>query len=84
MCNMYKMIIVDDDAFIREQLKNVFDWRGMGYIVSGCFESADETIAYMADNPVDVLFSDIRLEKNTGLNLAKRAKELNPAIEIVP
>ena len=77
------MIIVDDDAFIREQLCEIFDWRKMGFIVIGCFGGADEAIKFMEGNLVDVLFSDIRLGGATGLDLAKRAHELYPNIEIV-
>ena len=80
---MYKIVIVDDDAFIRNQLYEIFDWRGMGYMVSGCFGSADEAIDFMAKNPVDVLFSDIRLGGETGLDLARRAHEICPEIEVV-
>jgi len=80
---MYKMIIVEDEAFIRVQLKSLFDWRSMGFIVMECFEDTATAAEYIENNYVDVLFTDIRLGKSTGLELAKHAREVKPEIEIV-
>ena len=77
------MVIVDDEAAIRESLRRAFDWQSMGYAVAGSFGSAGEALSFFGGNAVDVLFCDIRLGGTTGLELAKKAKELQPGVKVV-
>jgi len=81
--SVYNLILVDDEEFILEQLNAVFDWRGLGYNVVGCFSEAAAALAYIKNNDVDALLTDIRLGRDTGHELALSARAAKPEIEII-
>ncbi len=81
--NVYKMIIVDDEYFNREQLTNLVDWERLGYSVVGVFETYDEAMTFIVKNEVDVIFTDIRLGNHNGLELIETARKLFPDIGAV-
>ena len=80
---MYRLIIVDDEAFILEQLHRVFRWDEMGFALAGCFTDANEAIKCLRSEAVDVLLTDIQLGSDTGIRLCAVAREVNPQIELV-
>ena len=80
---MHTLIIVDDEEFILEQMTQAFRWTDMGFQLAGAFTGAEAALGYMAENPVDVLLTDIQLGGKSGLELAAEARKNNPRLEIV-
>jgi two-component system, response regulator YesN len=67
---LYTIIIVDDEAAIRHGLVHYVDWKAMGFSVKTAFEDGKEAMAYLKNNKVDVVLTDIRMAEVSGLNLA--------------
>jgi len=80
---LYKLVIVDDERYTLEQLKSVFDWEGMGFSPVTCFSDAALALEYVRTHDVDVLFTDIRLGRDTGLELAISSRNAKHNIKIV-
>ncbi|HBP38722.1 MAG TPA: hypothetical protein DD640_08280 [Clostridiales bacterium] len=80
---MYKMIIVDDEHFILDQLTNLVDWKSLGFELSGSFTEVGAAEAFIRSYSVDVLLTDIRVDQDFGFTLAKKALETNKNIKII-
>jgi Response regulator containing CheY-like receiver domain and AraC-type DNA-binding domain len=80
---MYNLILVDDESLILDQLCTVLPWEALGYTLAGRFTETQQALAFLRENTVDVLLTDIQLGSNTGLELALAARNMNPAIELV-
>lgn len=79
---MYKLIVVDDEKFIRESLIS-FEWETIDVKPCGCFESGETALEYIRKNPVEVVLTDIRMPGMTGISLVAKIKEMNPDIAVI-
>ena len=76
-------MIVDDEAFILEQISQTFHWESMGFSLIGCFTQREEALHFMQHNHVDVLLTDIQLGNDSGLTLAMQARKIDANLEVV-
>lgn len=72
---MYKIIIVDDEEKIREGIANLFPWNSIGFQVVDAFADGASAMAYLRDNPVDVVLTDIRMPVMDGMQLAEALRD---------
>lgn len=72
---MYRLVIVDDEEKIVEGIVALFPWEQIGFEVTGWFKSAAEALAFLEDNPVDVVMSDIEMPDMDGIELCRRIRE---------
>jgi len=80
---MYKMLIVDDESYIGEQLSALIDWHSIGFDPVGIFDNYNDALTYMQKNKIDVLMTDIRLGEQLGLDLVREALKIYPGLETV-
>jgi two-component system response regulator YesN len=66
-----------------EQLSSVFGWEAMGFQLVGKFMSAADALGHLEVNKTDVLLTDIRLGSESGIELAQKAREMDPGISII-
>ena len=64
----YKCILVDDEPLAHKVLQNYVEKTGNLVIVKQCYAAEDARL-YLADNPVDILFLDIEMPEETGIQL---------------
>lgn len=72
----YKVLLVDDEAWVVESLKASVDWKAHGFEVAGTALSGSEALSLMSSLKPDVVFTDIRMPGMNGLELIKRGSEL--------
>ena len=72
---MIKVLLVDDEQYIREGLRQLVDWEEYGYEIIGEAGNGVDAIAILEESQVDVVFVDIRMPKMTGLELIKYVQE---------
>ena len=73
---MRKVLLVDDDVYIRQGMRNLIDWRALGFEIGGEAGNGMEALAWMQAHRPDVVITDIRMPVLDGLELvAKAAKE---------
>ena len=74
-CKMYKLIIIDDEEKIASGMAQLFPWQNIGFEVVQVFTSARKALQYIAENPVDVVLTDIEMPDMNGLELSHRLME---------
>lgn len=77
-----KVLIVDDDALIRDSLKIILDLEEDIEVV-GCAKNGQEAFEFCKNNDVDVVLMDIRMPVCDGVLGTKMIKELNKSIKIL-
>ena len=80
---MCKILIVDDEDFIRKAIVSILDWETIGF--STILEAEDGELAYeiaMEQHP-DVILTDIRMPFMDGLELSQKISESLPNTKIL-
>jgi len=80
MAELKRVLVVDDEENIRHMLGAVL--RQEGYEVTVA-ESATQALAAMEQQPIDVLLSDIRMPKLSGLELLDRVQRTYPRTVVI-
>jgi len=83
MAVMMKIMLVDDERFVLEQIRKTIAWEEMGLELIGCCTNAMEALDYMIDEMPDILITDIKMPVVDGLELIAKTKQMNPFIECV-
>ncbi len=74
------VLVADDDAVLRELIVSIL--RGEGYLVSPA-AGGKEAIEIVAKGGVDVALIDIKMPDINGIEVLKKAKEMDPHMEAV-
>jgi len=80
---LYNLVLVDDEAEIRNGLMQYFPWKQLGYKVTGVFDNGRKALDYMANHTVDVLLCDVMMPELTGLDVARTLYEQGSSIKIL-
>lgn len=80
---MYRLLIADDEKKLLHGLCDFYPWKDLGYRIVARVENGKQALAYIAGNPVDVVFTDISMPVMTGLELAEVLSRDYPDIRIV-
>lgn len=78
-----KVLFVDDEKIIREGISSLIHWEELGCEQLETADSADSALSAMARNDFDLVITDICMQKMTGIELAKRIKEIKPDTKII-
>lgn len=68
---MYRVVLVDDEVFIREGLKVLIDWKGCGYEICGEASDGEDALKIIEKEQPDVVITDIRMPGMDGLELIR-------------
>lgn len=79
---MYNVIIADDEKIIREFLKNELNWHKLGFNVKGVAANGMEALELVEEYQPDLLLTDIQMPYISGIELARRVREVNPFMNI--
>lgn len=80
---MYRVMIIDDEAKMRNLLKHTIKWELLGFQVVGESNSGIEAINTIDDLRPDIVFVDIRMPFMDGIEFAQLAITRYPAIKII-
>ena len=80
MAPTYTILFVEDDTAARESTAQLLAARGFRLLVA---ESAYEALRLIAEQHVDVLFTDIVMYGMDGIELARRAKLHQPDVKVL-
>lgn len=80
---MYRVLIADDEAYIRSGLKSFVDWPALGCELAG--EAADgvEALRLADELAPDILLSDIRMPGLDGLDLCAAMQRSHPHTQLI-
>jgi DNA-binding NtrC family response regulator len=75
------ILVVDDDRNIRRMLATALE--AAGYNVAEAGGAAQAMARLGAAPPVDLVLTDVRMEKTDGIRLLEQVKQLRPALPVV-
>ncbi len=68
---MYKLIIIDDEYSSATQFGSAINWGSYGFCLDRVFSDSEEALEYLEKNSADLIFTDIRMPKYSGMDIAK-------------
>jgi DNA-binding NtrC family response regulator len=80
MLEQFTILFVEDDTGVRASTEQLLAAKGLRLLVAG---DGQEALRLLAENHVDVLFTDIVMPDLDGIALAKQAKALRPDLKIM-
>lgn len=76
MTLLYQVLIVDDKDIVRRELKRLKIWgEASGFILVAEAGNGQEALDFIAQNPVDLIITDIKMPKIDGLELLQSVVE---------
>jgi two-component system response regulator YesN len=81
---MYQVMVVDDSEVVLQELRRSKCWRDTpDFVVNYEARNGYEALQKLADTPVDLVITDIRMPKVNGLELLQKIKERELAEAVV-
>ena len=72
---MDKVMIIDDEIWVTEVIRNIIDWKKFGFeIVSVCHDG-EEAMSVIREIQPELLLTDIRMPGKTGLEIIQEVAE---------
>ncbi len=72
---LLRVLIVDDEPFIRQGLEVLIDWEAEGFIITGQASNGQAAIKLLKDNAYDMIITDIKMPEMDGVELVTRIKQ---------
>lgn len=80
---MYKVLIADDEPKVCRLIQYAVDWDKLGLQIVGVAENGIAALEMISEFQADIVITDIRMPGYDGLELIRRAKEINPQIGFI-
>jgi len=80
---LVKLLVVDDEAVIREGIIKSIEWDKYGISIAGEASNGREALKIANDTRPDIVIADIRMPVMDGLEFSKLVKELLPSAKLV-
>jgi two-component system, NtrC family, response regulator AtoC len=77
---MEKILIVDDEAFIRENLDRILKEERYGTTIA---QNGNEALAFLKEEPFDLVFLDLKLPDISGLDVLRTIKGSDPDLLVI-
>lgn len=72
---MYKVVLVEDEIFARQGLRNLIDWNSCGYEVVDEAGNGEEALELIAELKPELVITDIRMPVLDGLGLIQTVRD---------
>ena len=80
---MYKVLLVDDEALIREAISENIQWEELGYTFMGACENGRQAMEVIEKEQPDLLLTDINMPFVDGMELTKFVYENYPDTKVI-
>lgn len=80
---MYKVMIVDDETWIRKGIKAQIAWDSLGLVADSEAPDGVEALKTAEERMPDILITDVRMPEMDGLQLAEELLKLNPRLKVI-
>lgn len=78
-----KVLIAEDEQWVMSSIKSLLLWDCKQVEIAGEAEDGEEALKFITSQPVDLLITDIRMPKMSGLDLLKHVKNTAAPIEVM-
>lgn len=69
---MFNVVLVDDEVISRIGISNMIDWESEGLNLIRTFDNGKDALAYLLENPIDILITDLKMPIMDGLELLEQ------------
>lgn len=80
---MYKLLVVDDEYYIRDCVTTIIDWNSIGIEIAGTAIDGEDARQKVELLCPDIVITDIRMDKADGLDLADTLRRDYPFIKVI-
>lgn len=80
---MIRVMLVDDEPFIRVAIKSLFSWENHGFLITSEANNGKEALNKLKCENIDLLITDIKMPVTDGIALIRQVKKLYPHIYCV-
>lgn len=80
---MLRLLIADDEKIVRETVSTFINWSSLGIEVVGSCKNGLEAYDAILDEYPDIVLTDIRMPKLSGIDLVKRITQQNTDIQFI-
>jgi two-component system response regulator YesN len=81
---MYRLLIVEDESWIRMGLESAFDWKAVfGVQLLPSASNGEEALTRMAECVPDIVLTDIRMPQMNGLELIRTIRARYPLVMVM-
>ncbi|MGE4318596.1 MAG: sigma-54-dependent transcriptional regulator [Deferribacterales bacterium] len=77
---MEKILVVDDEIFVRENLERTLSLKGYDVFTA---ENRQSTISQISESDIDLVLLDLNLGRDSGLDILREIKETVPDILVI-
>lgn len=81
--DIYKIMIVDDEADVREGIVQHLDWARLGLRVVGEAENGLDALDKAEAQEIDIVLTDIKMPFMDGIRMCERLSAMYPALKII-
>ncbi len=81
--NMYKVLIADDEKYVRLFLRKCINWNDYGFEVAGEAKNGLDALRQMAELKPDVLVTDMDMPEVDGIRLIEESLSLYPNMSCI-
>ncbi|MEC0371796.1 response regulator [Paenibacillus chibensis] len=80
---MWKVLLVEDETFVRESVKEIIRWEEMGFTLAGEASNGMEALPMIKEDPPDLVLCDIVMPQMDGLELLQETRKAGIASKFV-
>ncbi|MEN8078784.1 response regulator [Clostridioides difficile] len=80
---MFKVLIVDDEPFIRLGLKKMINWEEEGFSIIGEARNGVEALSIVNTESIDLIITDISMPKMDGISFINKLRKYDKNVKIV-
>ncbi|GAA0138074.1 response regulator [Paenibacillus sp. YSY-4.3] len=80
---MYKVLIVDDEHFVRYGIKAMIDWESMGFDVAGEASNGMEGLLAFEELAPDIVITDIKMPVMDGIEFISQIRALDRQVKLI-
>ena len=80
---MFRLIIVDDEDYIRDMFYYFLDWEALGFTIAADFSTVQAALDYIEQHPVDAIVTDIAMPELSGIDFAAKLLENEINIPVI-
>lgn len=80
---MVKVLIVDDEAIARMNLRCLIDWEKEGFVICGEADNGFDALKKVEEQKPDIIFTDMNMPGMSGSELVKKIKEISTDTKVV-
>jgi YesN/AraC family two-component response regulator len=83
MSDLFRIIVADDEYWIRQNLKGILDWEAHSFVFLEPAEDGEQALERIRSQHPDIVITDVNMPFITGIELIKIVREENPSIVFI-